>query len=43
MITAGTEGNGSTDNKEDNIDGSETTPNLEASILMDDILNNVVH
>ena len=39
-ITAGTGGNGSTDNKEGNIGGSETTPNLEASILMDDIMNN---
>ena len=38
-ITA-TGGNGSTDNKEGNIGGSETTPNLEASILMDDIMNN---
>ena len=38
-ITA-TGDNGSTDNKEGNIGGSETTPNLEASILMDDIMNN---
>ena len=41
-ITA-TGGNGSTDNKEGNIGGSETTTNLEASILMDNIMNIVVH
>ena len=41
-ITA-TGGDGSTDNTKGNIGGSETTPNLEASILMDDIMNNVVH